>query len=288
MSGGYAVLVVGPPGSGKSTLCAGVGQLLGARAVTVNLDPANHTTNAQIDISALITVDEVMERLGLGPNGALMYCIEFLAQNMDWLHQQMRACTTKYFIIDCPGQVELYTHHSAFTQIIQVLQRDWKMQVCAVNLVDSHYCAEVSKFISVLLTSLNMMLHLATPHINVLSKIDLVESLGPLNFRLDMYTDVLDMQYFLDLLDDDPHTSRFRALNKALAELIEEFNLVCFHTLDVSDKDSVGSLLAAIDKSMGYIEIKDDVSLFDAADSAFSAMPEHQRDVHRAAEKFTS
>jgi hypothetical protein len=53
-------------------------------------------------------------------------------------------------------------------------------QLCAVQLVDSHYCSDASKFISVLVTSLSTMLQLALPHINVLSKIDLVESYGEL------------------------------------------------------------------------------------------------------------
>ena len=43
---------------------------------------------------------------------------------------------------------------------------------------------------SVLLSTLSMMLHLALPHINVLSKIDLAEKFGKLHFGLDFYTEV--------------------------------------------------------------------------------------------------
>jgi hypothetical protein len=53
-----------------------------------------------------------------------------------------------------------------------------------VQLVDSHYCSDASKFISVLVTSLSTMLQLALPHINVLSKIDLVESYGELGISI--------------------------------------------------------------------------------------------------------
>jgi hypothetical protein len=53
-------------------------------------------------------------------------------------------------------------------------------KLVAVHLVDSHYCSDPGKFISVLLTSLNTMLKVELPHVNVLSKIDLIEQYGKL------------------------------------------------------------------------------------------------------------
>lgn len=50
----------------------------------------------------------------------------------------------------------------------------------AVNLVDSHYCHDPGTFVSVLLTSLATMVQMELPHINVLSKIDLLEQCGKL------------------------------------------------------------------------------------------------------------
>ena len=44
------------------------------------------------------------------------------------------------------------------------------VRLAAVHLVDSHYCVDPSKFISILLTSLSTMLQIALPHVNVLSK----------------------------------------------------------------------------------------------------------------------
>lgn len=38
-----------------------------------------------IDIRDLITLDDVMEELCLGPNGGLVYCMEYLIENIDWL-----------------------------------------------------------------------------------------------------------------------------------------------------------------------------------------------------------
>ncbi len=54
------------------------------------------------------------------------------------------------------------------------------MQLTAVHLVDAHLCSEPGMYVSALLMSLSAMLHLELPHINVLSKIDLIESYGKL------------------------------------------------------------------------------------------------------------
>lgn len=63
-------------------------------------------------------------------------------------------------------------------------------RLAAVELVDAHLCSDGGKFLAALLLSLASMLHLELPHINVLSKADLVEAYGQLHFNLDFYTEV--------------------------------------------------------------------------------------------------
>ena len=48
----------------------------------INLDPAAEEFSyaPTLDIKELISVDDVMEQLGFGPNGALVYCMEYLLQ----------------------------------------------------------------------------------------------------------------------------------------------------------------------------------------------------------------
>lgn len=58
-----------------------------------------------IDIAKLITVDDVMENLDLGPNGALVYSMEFLEKNLDWLFTEIVKFPEHYFLFDFPGQV---------------------------------------------------------------------------------------------------------------------------------------------------------------------------------------
>lgn len=57
----------------------------------INLDPANENACFEwnIDISELITVEDIMNELKLGPNGALIYAVEFLEKNIDWLFRKI-------------------------------------------------------------------------------------------------------------------------------------------------------------------------------------------------------
>lgn len=79
----YAVLVTGPAGAGKSTFCNGLMthlQTAKRSGHLVNLDPAANSGafeyEPSIDIRDLISLDDVMEHLGYGPNGGLVYCFE--------------------------------------------------------------------------------------------------------------------------------------------------------------------------------------------------------------------
>ena len=60
------------------------------------------------------------------------------------------------------------------------------------------FFSDAAKFISVLLTSLSTMLQIELPHVNVLSKCDLIEKYGKLAYNLDFYTEVLDLEFILD------------------------------------------------------------------------------------------
>ncbi|KAM8997505.1 GPN-loop GTPase 2 [Ara ararauna] len=252
----FGQVVIGPPGSGKTTYCHGMQEFmgrLGRKVTVVNLDPANETMPYQcsVDIAELITLPDVMDSLKLGPNGGLIYCMEYLEANFDWLQEKLAAFRGQYYLFDCPGQVELYTHHDALKNIFAQLVK-WNFRLAAVHLVDSHYCTDPGKFISVLCTSLSTMLHVELPHVNVLSKMDLIEQYGKLAFNLDYYTEVLDLSYLVDHLASDPFFRNYRRLNEKLVEVIEDYSLVSFVPLNVQDKQSMRQVMQAVDKANGY------------------------------------
>jgi len=145
----FAQLVIGPPGSGKSTYCDGMHQFMsaiGRRCSVVNLDPANDHTSypTALDVRDLVTLDEIMNDEALGPNGGVLYALEELEHNFQWLEDGLKkldggsiddparsyicrsandGCIDDYIIFDCPGQVELFTHHFSLRNIFFRLQK---------------------------------------------------------------------------------------------------------------------------------------------------------------------
>ena len=124
----FAQLVVGAPGSGKSTYCHGMHQFMsaiGRKCSVVNLDPANDCTNysAALDVRSLISLEEVMNTVDLGPNGGVLYALEELEHDFDWLEQGLKRLGDDYILFDCPGQAELFTHHSSVRNMFMRLQK---------------------------------------------------------------------------------------------------------------------------------------------------------------------
>ena len=289
----YGCVLVGPPGSGKTTYCEGVSTFLnelGRRTAIVNLDPANANLSppAEIDISSLISLPEAMRSLSLGPNGGLVYCIEFLERNLDtWLFPKLDAIREKfpstYFMLDLPGQVEIFTHHESLRRILRALEKRGFRLTC-VHLVDAFHCSDPHKYISATMVSLLTMLRLELPQVNVLSKVDLIEQRGPLHFDIEYFTRAVNLRYLLEagvggdaapersisadmaaasaLADEEegdekPRSAyskralKYMRLNEKMCDLIEEFSLVSFSTLNIQSKESVAKIVKLVDKANG-------------------------------------
>lgn len=134
----FGQLVTGPPGAGKSTYCHGMHQFLTAldRPVhIINLDPAvlDPPYPCAVNITDLISLSEIMDEHSLGPNGAMLYAMEYLEANFDWLEDELGKLVDEeergacYLIIDTPGQVELWTNHDSLKRIVgRLIKADYR------------------------------------------------------------------------------------------------------------------------------------------------------------------
>lgn len=252
---------------------------IGRACSVVNLDPANDQTNypKAVDIRSLVKLEDVMARDRLGPNGGILYALEELETNLDWLEAELKELGEDYLVFDCPGQVELYTHHSSLRNIFLRLQKigyrvndpvarsvpmealnivaNNLSQLVVVHLSDSLCLTQPSLYVANLLLALRAMLQMDLPHVNVLTKIDKVASYDALPFNLDFYTEVQDISYLMPYLEQESASLRgekFRRLNEAVANLVENYGLVRFEVLAVENKQSMIHLLRVIDRAGGY------------------------------------
>ena len=201
----FAELVLGPPGSGKTTYCEGKRQFVrqffqqDRHVVLVNLDAANEGTYpypCDVDVCALVQHRAVMESEGLGPNGSYLFVLEYLAANVDWFIARLRGAAAAaqagdlakaagnsdaadfarpvWFIVDCPGQVECYVNSDALRTLVRAMQQQLRANVVATHLCDGTVVSrDASTYVSTCLLCLTAMVELELPHLNVLSKWDL-------------------------------------------------------------------------------------------------------------------
>ena len=176
----FGQLVIGPSGSGKSTYCSIIKKMaetLKRNIIIINLDPAIEYMPYQpfASITELITLDEAMKSLKLGPNGGLVYCMEFLLDNIDWLESKINGLLEDdYILFDCPGQLELYSHLDTMARLSRTLQK-LGFSLCSVCLLDVTFLNDDFKWVGGLMASLSFMVSIGLPHLSVLSKCDLVE-----------------------------------------------------------------------------------------------------------------
>ncbi|KAL7515219.1 hypothetical protein ACHAXN_012627 [Cyclotella atomus] len=353
----YGQIVIGAPGSGKTTYCDGMQQylrLLGRDAWVVNLDPANEVPparneeghdaesntneqqveeeegNAQLPYETIldvcqdiISLDSVMNQLHLGPNGGLLYCMEYIEHHLGHVLKLLKErlgiendkhASRAYLLFDLPGQIELTAHSAVVGRIAARLVRELDLRLVCVQLVDAAICLpDVSKFIGASLVCTSSMMRMELPCVNVLSKMDLLGGIGannikqkdgsesdsdddfasdghsPMPFNLEFFTQCHDLHRLLDYLDsnpmdfisgavtnedkeymDDPEYQKarqrtrnsnfyrkYRKLHHELCDLVDDFGLLSFLPLSIQDAESVGRVVARIDKCNGYVFVKD-------------------------------
>ena len=227
----------------------------------------------------MISVDDVMEELQLGPNGGLVYCMEYLLENMDWLQENLdNFDDDEYLILDCPGQIELYTHIPVMNKIIDQLKLwGYLDKMVSVFVVDATFVTEPAKFISGSLLALSAMISLQLPHVNVLSKCDLVEEAS-----MDRVLEMESALQLWDVLGDGEGSAlsmfhelqpkkksdeenklvqkrqererKWNRLTEAICSLLDDYSMVGFIPLNINDEDSISHVMLTTDHAIQYGE----------------------------------
>lgn len=255
--GKFCQIVVGPAGSGKSTYCAILQDhfsLLHRTVSVFNFDPASETIpyTAAVDIREFVSVQDVMEYCSLGPNGALVYALEYALSDPSqqaWIDDALGDYPDDYLLIDFAGQVELFTYYDC----IGILSRALQARGYTVLLV---YIAEAQKFqtrssyLSTVLVAMSAMSSCGTPFLPVMSKVDL---LGP-----ELQAQLLGTGY--DELHDlvasiaQLHTTKPRPLDTAIEQAVVAEGGLCFAPYTATEPETVHAVATRADLILGFGE----------------------------------
>lgn len=243
------VLVLGPAGVGKTTFCNSLVnhmQQNSRRCNLINLDPAAEPKDYEftIDIKDLISLEDCMDEMDLGPNGGLIYCFEYLLENLDWLDEEIGDYNDEFFIIDLPGQIELYNHYNLIPRLVNYLKYQLNINLCVSYLLESSFVIDDSKFFSGCLSAMSAMILLELPHINILSKVDLVKN----EYSKKKLKKYLNPDPLILNSDLNKNTNpRYHNLNNRISNLVDDFGMVQFLPLEAGNPDSVRVILSYID-----------------------------------------
>lgn len=230
----------------------------------MNLDPAAEHFDYKpiVDIQELIRLEDPMEdeELHFGPNGGLVFCLEYMLNNSDWLKDQLCGGSDEesdddpdddYLIFDMPGQIELYTHLEAGRKLVDLLQ-SWNFRICSVFLLDSQFMVDGGKFLGGTMTALSVMANIELPHVNILSKMDLLSKSA--KRQLDQYLEPDPRALLNDINSDSMWGKKYRRLTEAVGSLIDSYSLIRFMPLNIDDEESINDVLLMIDNMIQYGE----------------------------------
>ena len=146
-------------------------------AITLNLDPGvkNMPYVPDIDIRDYIVLEEVMEKYGLGPNGAMILASDLMVNFLEDIQDEIDEYNPDWILVDTAGQLELFAFRDTGPLIASSLGLE-SVQRSVSFLFDSNLVRRPNGFISTLLLAASVQFRFKDiSQINVLSKCDLLK-----------------------------------------------------------------------------------------------------------------
>ena len=172
-----SIFLTGTAGSGKSQLTSILANTIlenNKEVIVVNLDPGvnNLPYSADIDIRDFISINEIMDKYNLGPNGAVILAADLIALKIDEINDTIQTYNPDYVFFDTPGQIELFAFRTSGPFFVQNINDQEKVNIF---LCDSTLISKPENFVSIALLANSIKLQLKIPQICVLSKQDLIK-----------------------------------------------------------------------------------------------------------------
>lgn len=170
------VFIIGTAGSGKSMLTAAFSEWLKIskqNVAVVNLDPGVLTLPyaPDVDVRDYVNVEDLMEKYGLGPNGALIMAADLIADEIEQISKEIEELKSDIVLVDTSGQMELFAFRASGPYIASELTKEPK---AIVYLFDAVFSVNPLNYVSNLFLSTAVYNRFFLPQVHLLSKSDLL------------------------------------------------------------------------------------------------------------------
>jgi len=168
--------VIGTAGSGKSLFTAALSEWLKMSkqdVAVVNLDPGalKLPYSPDVDVRNYVDVGNLMEKYGLGPNGALIMAADLIADEVENITRDIEAVDADFVLVDTPGQMELFAFRASGPYIVNELTKEPK---AIVYLFDAVFSVNPLNYVSNMFLSAAVYNRFLQPQVHLLSKCDLI------------------------------------------------------------------------------------------------------------------
>jgi GTPase SAR1 family protein len=170
------VFIMGTAGSGKSLFTAAYSEWLKMNkqdVAVVNLDPGvlKLPYSPDVDVRNYVDASDIMEKYGLGPNGAAIMAADLIADEVENITRDIDESHADFVIVDTPGQMELFAFRASGPYIVNELTKEPK---ALVYLFDAIFSANPFNYVSNMFLSAAIYNRFFQPQLHLLSKVDLL------------------------------------------------------------------------------------------------------------------
>lgn len=236
----YGEIIIGPPGSGKSTYVEfKKNSIADRKPFTINLDPGNNKTTFDYDIKSLNSTKKYMSENEVGPNYSVKCILKDFLDKYDDFIDILRKSGCNYFIFDFPGQLEFFMCDDTLRNFTKKLVKEG-FSLIIVNLIDLVFFLDQHSLLSTYLFSTISMILLELPHICVISKCDNLKNYNLNNAEIEDLVSISGIETENEFYDN-------------LISIVENEGLIGFEILDYDNLDSLMYLQMIIDKVTGFL-----------------------------------